>query len=206
MNDICVIRKLVADGDGAGDDRRYAIILPMILRLMKDPSSAQSSVPRILKHLEAAETAMKKQILVARMNQIQLDEYKVLSKQIEESIERSASELEVAKHEQVIAKGHRKNKEEYELMAKMINALPSRLETNQKLENVKRELELQHERQRKLEAQLSDRKNTLHALNIILNDITRSLQDADESYETSSEESPNDNNSTQRNHETMGDG
>lgn len=39
MNEECIIRKLIADGDGGGDDRRFASLLPLIIRMIKDPES-----------------------------------------------------------------------------------------------------------------------------------------------------------------------
>lgn len=41
MNEECIIRKLVADGDGAGDDRRFATLASLIMKLIKDPENAR---------------------------------------------------------------------------------------------------------------------------------------------------------------------
>lgn len=40
MNEECIIRKLVADGDGCGDDRRFVTILTLLLKL-KEPEPSQ---------------------------------------------------------------------------------------------------------------------------------------------------------------------
>lgn len=41
MNEECIIRKLVADGDGGGDDRRFVTILTLLLKLIKEPEPSQ---------------------------------------------------------------------------------------------------------------------------------------------------------------------
>uniref|UniRef100_A0A8R1TSN1 THO complex subunit 7 homolog n=1 Tax=Onchocerca volvulus TaxID=6282 RepID=A0A8R1TSN1_ONCVO len=150
MNEECIIRKLVADGDGGGDDRRFVTILTLLLKLIKEPEPSQSLLPRIMKTIDAAEIAMKKQ---------------------------ANEKMSIAKKELSIAKGMRKNKEEYELLAKMIEKVPSRPETIRKLEIIKKELEELHEKQRNLETKLADRRNHLHAFNIILANFCRFLKD-----------------------------
>uniref|UniRef100_A0A915PLS2 Uncharacterized protein n=1 Tax=Setaria digitata TaxID=48799 RepID=A0A915PLS2_9BILA len=182
MNEECIIRKLVADGDGGGDDRRFVTVLTLLLKLIKDPEASQSLLPRIMKTVDAAETAMKKQVLISAMNEQQIQEYGALINHIGEfylkqEIVRANEKMSAAKKELSIAKGMRKNKEEYELLAKMIEKIPSRAETTRKLEIIKKELEELHERQRNLEAKLADRRNHLHAFNIILANFCRFLKD-----------------------------
>ncbi|CAG9533793.1 unnamed protein product [Cercopithifilaria johnstoni] len=177
MNEECIIRKLVADGDGGGDDRRFVTILTLLLKLIKEPEPSQSLLPRIMKTLDSAETAMKKQVLISAMNERQIQEYAMLTNHIEQEIVKANEKMSAAKKELSIAKGMRKNKEEYELLAKMIEKVPSRPETTRKLEIIKKELEELHEKQRNLEAKLADRRNHLHAFNIILANFCRFLKD-----------------------------
>ena len=54
-----------------------------------------------------------------------------------------------------------------------MNEVPTRAETMRKLEEVKDDLERQHERQKILEAKLLDRRNHLQAFNIILSNFQR---------------------------------
>ncbi|VDN27757.1 unnamed protein product [Gongylonema pulchrum] len=85
--------------------------------------------------------------------------------------------MSAAKKELSVAKGIRKNKEEYELLANMIEKVPSRSQTNKKLEAIKKELEELHGKQRSLEAKLADRRNHLHAFNVILANFCRFLKE-----------------------------
>ncbi|VDP16319.1 unnamed protein product [Onchocerca flexuosa] len=82
MNEECIIRKLVADGDGGGDDRRFVTILTLLLKFIKEPEPSQSLLPRIMKMIDAAETAMKKQVLISAMNERQIQEYSMLTNHI----------------------------------------------------------------------------------------------------------------------------
>ncbi|OZC06524.1 Tho complex subunit 7 [Onchocerca flexuosa] len=173
MNEECIIRKLVADGDGGGDDRRFVTILTLLLKFIKEPEPSQSLLPRIMKMIDAAETAMKKQVLISAMNERQIQEYSMLTNHIGKANEK----MSIAKKELSVAKGMRKNKEEYELLAKMIEKVSSRPETIRKLEIIKKELEELHEKQRNLETKLADRRNHLHAFNIILANFCRFLKD-----------------------------
>ncbi|KAK6111946.1 Tho complex subunit 7 family protein [Brugia pahangi] len=177
MNEECIIRKLIADGDGGGDDRRFATILALLLKYFKDFESSQSVVPRIMKMMEAAETAMKKQALISTMNEQQIQEYIMLTSHIEQELIKENQEKFAAKRELVVAKGQRKNKEEYELLAKMIEKVPSRSESTRKLDLIKKELEELHEKQRNLETKLAERRNHLHSLNIILTNFCKFLKD-----------------------------
>ncbi|VDK87766.1 unnamed protein product [Litomosoides sigmodontis] len=154
MNEECIIRKLVADGDGGGDDRRFVTFLTLLLKLIKEPELSQSLLPRVMKTLDAAETAMKKQVLISAMNERQIQDYATLTNHIEQEIVKANEKMAAAKRELTVAKGMRKNKEEYELLAKMIEKVPSRPETTRKLEIIKKELEELHEKQRNLEAKV----------------------------------------------------
>ncbi|KHN87784.1 THO complex subunit 7 -like protein [Toxocara canis] len=152
MNEECIVRKLVADGDGAGDDKRFALLVTLLIKSMKDPEIARSNLPRIMQILDAAETSMHKQVLIATMNEHQSNQYRQMAQEIDKEIVRAHERMQAAKKELEAAKAIRRNKEEYEALANVIQQFPSRHDTNLKLEAVKKELEEQHERQRKLEA------------------------------------------------------
>ncbi|PIO52365.1 hypothetical protein TELCIR_26329 [Teladorsagia circumcincta] len=86
-----------------------------------------------------------------------------------------------AKKELTAARLVRKNRKEYALLVGMIDDLPSRAETTKKLEDMQEELSQQQERQQQLEARLSERRNHLHALNIILANFQKLLAGRNES-------------------------
>uniref|UniRef100_A0A9J2PT14 THO complex subunit 7 homolog n=1 Tax=Ascaris lumbricoides TaxID=6252 RepID=A0A9J2PT14_ASCLU len=188
MNEECIIRKLVADGDGAGDDRRFATLASLIMKLIKDPENARSYLPRITQLLDAAKTSMHKQALIATTNEYQINKYEQMAHQIDSEIVRAHERMQLAKKELEAAKAVRRNKEEYEALANVIQQYPSRQETNMKLEAVKKQLEEQHERQRKLEAKLMERKNHLHAFSMILANVSGFLKEEEEECATTNED------------------
>ncbi|VDM42327.1 unnamed protein product [Toxocara canis] len=130
MNEECIVRKLVADGDGAGDDKRFALLVTLLIKSMKDPEIARSNLPRIMQILDAAETSMHKQVLIATMNEHQSNQYRQMAQEIDKEIVRAHERMQAAKKELEAAKAIRRNKEEYEALANVIQQFPSRHDTN----------------------------------------------------------------------------
>lgn len=74
------------------------------------------------------------------MSQEELKSYSNLSNEIEIQIEEAKKEIEKTKVELHEAKRVRKNRIEYDVLAKVINEQPDRLETNEKLATLRQEL------------------------------------------------------------------
>lgn len=74
------------------------------------------------------------------MSREELESYEKLSKEIEVQIEEAKKEIETTKAELQDAKRVRKNRIEYDVLAKVINEQPDRLETDVKLATLKEEL------------------------------------------------------------------
>lgn len=103
MAEEAIIRKLTADGDGTGDDRRFQLTYKMLLRIFSSPEgrtpeqfrswriSWHSSIDRFrvnrfIKQIELAELSMRKQTMIYAMNEQQLDSYGVLCTEIGQSV------------------------------------------------------------------------------------------------------------------------
>uniref|UniRef100_A0A0N5AJU9 THO complex subunit 7 homolog n=1 Tax=Syphacia muris TaxID=451379 RepID=A0A0N5AJU9_9BILA len=181
MNDECIVRKLTADGDGAGDDRRFITLINLLFKVTRerDPAQLQNHIQLLKETLNAAETTMKKQAILAGMNNRQIEEYKCMAEEIDKSVKESYERMKDAKKDLLVAKGVRKNKEQYELLADMIEQIPSREESQTKLSALKDELGDLHEKQRKLETKLTERRNYLHSISIILANLNRFLDESD---------------------------
>lgn len=188
MNDECIVRKLTADGDGSGDDRRYVSFVNNLFRLSRERDSVQalSSAARLKAMIDATEIAIRKQALLAATSKEQLLQYEQLVRDIDEHVSESVEKMREAKKELTVAKGIRRNKEQYELLAGMIQQIPSREETVLKLNSLKEDLEDLHEKQRKLEAKLVERRNHLHSFSIIIMNFNSFL--SEEQREASNEE------------------
>ncbi|EGI58838.1 LisH domain-containing protein ARMC9 [Acromyrmex echinatior] len=95
---------------------------------------------RMLSQLAQCEFAQKKSRLVSNMSREELKSYENLSKEIEVQIEKAKEDIEKTKAELQDAKRVRKNRIEYDVLAKVINEQPDRLETHIKLETLQQEL------------------------------------------------------------------
>lgn len=94
----------------------------------------------MLAQLAQCEFAQKKSRLVSNMYQKELDNYAELSKSIELEIEEAKKNIEKTNIELEQAKQVRKNRIEYDVLAKVINEQPDRQETDIKLANLQKEL------------------------------------------------------------------
>jgi THO complex subunit 7 len=94
----------------------------------------------MLAQLAQCEFAVMKSRLSALMSAAELQNYENLSQQIETGIEAAKRDIESTKLEFQDAKTVRKNRIEYDVLAKVINKQPDRKETDEKLSQLRKEL------------------------------------------------------------------
>ncbi|XP_050534639.1 THO complex subunit 7 homolog [Daktulosphaira vitifoliae] len=198
MNDEEVIwRKLLIDGDGIGDDRRLNILLKSYLKWCNtkynDPIESLKVMEKMLVHLNLCEHAMKKSQAVSRMNAEEINIYDNMSNEIDHNIENTKYEIQLAKEELRKAKTIRRNRMEYDVLAKLIIQHPPRTETAKRLDDLKDELQALKMTKNELNQKLDKRKKQLHVLMSTLNDLTDILDEngsisEDMSYETFDDE------------------
>lgn len=133
-------RRLLIDGDGTGDDRRINMLLKSFIKWINSSDVDNTLHERMLSQLAQCEFAQKKSRLVSNMSREELDSYEKLSKEIEIQIEEAKEDIEKTKIELQEAKRVRKNRIEYDVLAKVINEQPDRLETDIKLATLQQEL------------------------------------------------------------------
>lgn len=122
------------------------------------------------------------------MIQQELKNYESLSNSIETSIELARKEIEISKEELILAKKIRKNRVEYDVLAKVILTQPDRKKTTQQLDVLKRELtELQEEKVR-LERKLKFRRNDFFVLMHSIKELQAKLDDDSSSDDDSLDE------------------
>lgn len=90
--------------------------------------------------LAHCEFAVAKSRLASKTSAAELQNYEKLSKQIETGIEAAKRNIDSTKLELKEAKTVRKNRIEYDVLAKVINEQPDRKDTNEKLSQLKSEL------------------------------------------------------------------
>lgn len=198
MNDEEVIwRKLLIDGDGIGDDRRLNILLKSYLKWCNtkysDPIESQKVMEKMLVHLNLCEHAMKKSQAVSLMNVEEMSMYDNMSKEIDYNIKNTKTEIDYAKEELKKAKTIRRNRMEYDVLAKLIIQHPPRTDTTKRLDDLKDELQALKMTKNEINQKLDKRRKQLHVLMSALNDLTDSLDDngslsEDMSYETFDDE------------------
>ncbi|KAL6740666.1 hypothetical protein Aduo_014003 [Ancylostoma duodenale] len=179
MREEILLRKLLADGEGTGEERRFQL-LNACLRSLRNPSTvSKAEAVKALRLIDSLELSMRKQREIADMSGRQTREYEEMAERVDKEIAISREKMAQAKKDLTAARLVRKNRKEYALLVGMIDDLPSRAETTRKLEDMQEELAQQQERQQQLEARLSERRNHLHALNIILANFQKLLADED---------------------------
>ncbi|XP_033212291.1 uncharacterized protein LOC117169891 [Belonocnema kinseyi] len=181
MSDEEVIRRrLLIDGDGTGDDRRINVLLKSFMKWVNNPDSDNILHERMLCQLAQCEFAQKKSRFVSSMSQEELRNYEELSKEIEIEIEEAKKDIEQTKIELEEAKRVRKNRIEYDVLAKVINEQPDRVETNAKLDTLRDELGSLKEKSEQLERKLEMRRKQFHVLISSIHSLQGMLDEVDE--------------------------
>ncbi|XP_039287750.1 THO complex subunit 7 homolog [Nilaparvata lugens] len=107
---------------------------------MSKAHHSQLSQDRMLGQLSQCEYTFSKCRLLSTMCDAELENYKNLSTQIASDIEKAKEEIETTKTKFKEAKTIRKNRVEYEVLAKIINEQPDRKQTCEVLSQIQKEL------------------------------------------------------------------
>uniref|UniRef100_A0A182QQF8 Uncharacterized protein n=1 Tax=Anopheles farauti TaxID=69004 RepID=A0A182QQF8_9DIPT len=168
MSDEEVIkRRLQIDGDGTGDDRRLNDLLKTFIKWCNSNDAPDNSQPihdRLLAQLAQCEFDMKKSDFYASVMQQELINYATISETIESGIETAKAQIVQSKQNLVLAKKIRKNRMEYDMLAKTINQQPDRKNTVQELETLKQNLDQLKENRADLERKLETKKKDFSVL------------------------------------------
>ncbi|MEE6501902.1 hypothetical protein FKM82_004354 [Ascaphus truei] len=140
-----VIRKrLLIDGDGAGDDRRINLMVKSFIKWCNSGGTQEdgySQYQRMLSTLSQCEFSMGKTLLVHDMNLREMENYEKIYFDIESSIAAAHEKISECKKQILQAKRIRKNRQEYDALAKVIQHHPDRHETLKQLEALGKELQ-----------------------------------------------------------------
>ncbi|KAM7006694.1 THO complex subunit 7 homolog isoform 1-T1 [Tautogolabrus adspersus] len=140
-----VIRKrLLIDGDGAGDDRKINLLLKSFTKWCNSPGTPEegfTQYQRMLGTLAQCEFSMGKTLMVYDMNLREMENYEKIYTDIEQNITSAHEKITECKKEIQRAKRIRKNRQEYDALAKVIQQHPDRHETLKQLEALDKELQ-----------------------------------------------------------------
>jgi len=160
--------RLLVDGDGLGDDRRLNMMLKALVKWCnsdnEDAASCEQTYHRMLTQLASIEWSMAKSRQAEAMNLAEQAHYETVHKEVEEGIVRAKTEIEETKEELAQAKLVRKNRMEYDALAKIIQSHPDRESSSQRLASVQEELAQLTQRETQLQENLETRKKQFHVL------------------------------------------
>ncbi|XP_061544161.1 THO complex subunit 7 homolog isoform X1 [Phycodurus eques] len=183
-----VIRKrLLIDGDGAGDDRRINLLLKTFTKWCNSPGTPDESsftqYQRMLGTLAQCEFSLGKTLMVYDMNLREMENYGKIYSNIEQNITSAHEKIAECKKEIQRAKRVRKNRQEYDALAKVIQHHPNRHETLKQLEALDKELQQLCNIKENVDAKLELRKKQFHVLLSTIQELQQTLEN-DEKMET----------------------
>jgi len=191
-DDDVIKRRLLIEGDGGSDEKRIINTLKLFIKWAKDDNSEETSAvnERILSLLAQCEGAMAKSSQVYRMNVKEREHYQKLNQDIEEQINDAYAQIAECKEELKQAKRVRKNRQEYDALAKIIQKHPDRHDTMKQLQELDAELETLQTSGKNLDQKLEMRKKQFHVLISAIHEM-QSILDEDEKKEARREEETN---------------
>ncbi|NXH13617.1 THOC7 protein, partial [Bucco capensis] len=194
-----VIRKrLLIDGDGAGDDRRINLLVKSFIKWCNSGSQEEgySQYQRMLSTLSQCEFSMGKTLLVYDMNLREMENYEKIYKDIdffflkENSIAAAHERISECKKQILQAKRIRKNRQEYDALAKVIQHHPDRHETLKQLEALGKELQQLSRIKENVEDKLELRRKQFHVLLSTIHELQQTLENDEKLSEAEESQEP----------------
>ncbi|KAM4021989.1 THO complex subunit 7 [Anomaloglossus baeobatrachus] len=174
-----VIRKrLLIDGDGAGDDRRINLLVKSFIKWCNSGSQEDgyAQYQRMLSSLSQCSFSMGKTLLVHDMNLREMENYEKIYSDIESSIAAAHDKIAECKKQILQAKRIRKNRQEYDALAKVIQYHPDRHETLKQLEALDKELKQLSHTKENVEDKLELRRKQFHVLLSTIHELQQTLE------------------------------
>ncbi|XP_067133709.1 THO complex subunit 7 homolog [Centruroides vittatus] len=161
-------RKLLMDGDGMGDDRRLNMLIKMFVKwcLTKEETEDERilAYERLKMTLAQCEFSMTKSQTVMAMNYSEMQNYEELYHKIEKGIAEAQQKIIDSKSELQQAKRIRKNKQEYDALAKVIEVQPDRKGTMGKLEQLNQDIRALQKMKDDVDTKLEKRRKQFQVL------------------------------------------
>ncbi|XP_056001384.1 THO complex subunit 7 homolog [Ostrea edulis] len=189
-DDEIIKRRLLYEGDGGNDDKRINSLLKTFIRWCHSSESQQENalgLERMMASLMQCEHTMEKSMLVHTMNTREQDNYNKLSQEIEAKIQDATEKIAECKNELSQAKRIRKNRQEYDALARVIQQHPDRQETMKQLQGLDKDVSSLEEQKKSLEEKLDLRRKQFHVLIAAIHELENIL-DEDEAKEGGAEE------------------
>ncbi|KAK3101600.1 hypothetical protein FSP39_004764 [Pinctada imbricata] len=173
-------KRLLIEGDGGNDDKRLNSLLKSFVRWCNSDEGDEDSNlahQRMLAQLAQSEYTIEKSLYVHRMNLREQENYEKLCKQIESKIKEATEKIAECKSELQQAKRIRKNRQEYDALAKVIQQHPDRQSTTKQLETLDKDVTLLEEQKETLEQKLDLRRKQFHVLIAAIHEMEKILEE-----------------------------
>merc|ERR1711971_122438 len=184
-DDHIIQRRLLIDGEGGNDDKRLNNLFKTFIRwsnMKDDDENSQAMYQRMQAMIAQCEYTVEKAMNTYEMNKQEQENYDKLSRDIEKSIEDASAKITEAKQELKLAKCIRKNRQEYDNLAKIIQQQPDRQDTMSQLQALDKDLGNLANTKQQLEEKLELRKKQFMVLITSIHELQKILE-ADEQKE-----------------------
>ncbi|KAF7260638.1 hypothetical protein EG68_01880 [Paragonimus skrjabini miyazakii] len=191
-DDEIIKRKLLVEGESGNDDRRLTLLLKNYLRWVASDDVGDvgfETFQALIGSVNQCENAMEQSALVLSMNQEQLNQYSELFKKIKTDMENAKVRMDECKEELRTAKIIRKNRREYDSLAKIIAEHPERDVTLEKCQKLKSQLQRLQELDKEYDRKIALRKKQFHLFLFALNGMQKLIEE-DESLSPVATEDP----------------
>ncbi|CAH1784822.1 unnamed protein product [Owenia fusiformis] len=179
-DDEIIRRRLLIEADGGNDDKRISSLLRTFVKWTSSPEhddDSHTNYQRMLASLTQCEYAVEKSHAIYQMNTREQQNYEKLNKEIEENIKEAFDKIAECKSELHQAKRIRKNRQEYDALAKTIQKHPDRQKTLKELEALDKELAELKETKESLEQKLDIRRKQFHVLIAAIHEMQRIVEE-----------------------------
>lgn len=180
-DDEIIRKRLLIDGEGAGDDRRITTLLKSFLKWCNssnlEEGESDAAYQKIQLQLAQCEFAIRKTQTVFEMNEHETENYEKVYDEIEQSITHAYEEIASCKTELQQAKRIRRNRQEYDALAKVIAKHPERQETLKQIEELDKELNSLTGTKESLLSKLELRQKQFHLLINTIHELQRMLEE-----------------------------
>ncbi|CAI2723750.1 unnamed protein product [Schistosoma spindalis] len=181
-DDEIIKRRLLIEGESGNDDRRITLLLKNYLRWVASDDVGEDgyeAYQALIASVYQCENAMEQSSLVIAMNYEQQKQYEDLYKEIETAIESAKNRIQQCKEDLRSAKTVRKNRREYDSLAKVLCDHPERDETLEKYKKLKATLERLENLNEEYDRKIQLRKTQFHLFLVALKGLQKIVEDDD---------------------------
>ncbi|KAG0716430.1 THO complex subunit 7 [Chionoecetes opilio] len=166
------------DGDGTGDARLMMMYMKQLIKWCATDDTSQESqnqYDRLLTQLATIEHSSLKWKSIVDMNNEEIKNYETLREETSTNVEKACVAIDDAKQELEEARQVRRNRLEYDALARLIKEHPPRSDTANKLAHLTQHLHSLKSKRDQLEEKISLRQKQLHVLVTSLHQLQQTL-------------------------------